>query len=123
MDVDDESPAEIPILVILFRKSLTRMEDFVAGLAQITGDKGWMDVAVVAKESEHIAASIADDEWMQHRQDLITYQERGPPAAGRGSSRCVILSGRGRGTGRSSKTLIDSPQKVCVTSCDCASKC
>ena len=114
---------KIPILVILFRKSLTRTEDFVAGLAQITGDKGWIDVAVVAKEREYIAASIADDEWMQHRQDLITYQGRGPPAAGRGSRRGVILSGRGRGTGRSSETLIDSPQKVCVTSYDFASKC
>ena len=77
-------------------------EDFVVGLAQITGDRERMDVAIVAKGSDHIAAIAAEDEWMQDRQDLVTYQGRGALAAGRGSGRGVSLSGRGRGRGQHS---------------------
>ena len=62
---------------------------------------------------------------MQDSQDLITYQGRGAPAAGRGSGRGDFHSGRGRGRGRgrSSEALIAFPRKVCKTSCDCASNC
>ena len=100
-------------------------EDFVAGLEQITGGKEEMDIAVVVtKEGEYIEASIADDEWMQDRQDLVTYQGRGAQAAGRGSGRGVSLSGRGRGRGQRSEALITfPPRKVCASSCDCASEC
>ena len=56
----------------------------------------------MAKGSEHIAAIAAEDEWMQDRQDLVTYQGRGALAAGRGSGRGVSLSGRDRGIGQHS---------------------
>ena len=100
-------------------------EDFVVGLAQITGDRKRMDAAIVAKGSEYIEAIAVEDEWMQDRQDLVTYHGRGAPAAGRrGSGRGVSLSGRDRGRGqRSSEALITFPRKECTTSCDCASNC
>ena len=86
-------------------------EDFVAGLEQISaGDKQQMDIAVVVtKGGEYIEASIADDEWMQDRQDLVTYHGRGAQAAGRGSGRGASLSGRGRGRGQCSEALITFP--------------
>jgi len=43
------------------------------------------------------------------------------PAAGRGSDRVVLLSGRGRGRGQRSEASIALPRKVCTTSCYCAS--
>ena len=84
-----------------------------------------MDVAIVAKKGgEYIEATIADDEWMQHRQDLVTYQGRGPLRAGRGSGSGIPSSGRGRGRGQRSEALITfPPRKVCTSSCDCASEC
>jgi hypothetical protein len=99
-------------------------EDIAAGLEQISGDKKQMDIAVVVtKGGEYIEASIADDEWMQDHQDLVTYHGRGAQAAGRGSGRGASLSGRGRGRGQRSEALITiPPQKVCTSSCDCASE-
>jgi hypothetical protein len=73
-------------------------EDFVVGLAQITGDRERMDVAIVAKGREYIEATAVEDEWMQDRQDLVTYHGRGAPAAGRGGgrSRCFPFGERSR---------------------------
>ena len=42
-------------------------EDFITGLTKISGDEERKDIAIVAKGSEYIEASIVDDERMQHR--------------------------------------------------------
>ena len=125
MDVDDEDLGNnLNLDNFAMQEPDSDGEDFVVGLAQITGDRERMDVAIVAKGSEYIEATAVDDEWMQDRQDLVTYHGRGAPAAGRGSGRGVSHSGRGRGRGqRSSEALITFPWKVCTTSCDCASNC
>jgi hypothetical protein len=103
MDVDDEDLGKnLDPDISAMQEPDSDGEDFVVGLAQITGDRERMDVAIVAKGSEHIAAIAAEDEWMQDRQDLVTYQGRGALAAGRGSGRGVSLSGRGRGRGQHS---------------------
>ena len=67
-------------------------EDFITGLTIISGDEERKDIAIVAKGSEYIEASIADDEWMQHRQGLVTFKGRGPPRAGRGSGSGILSS-------------------------------
>ncbi len=99
-------------------------EDFITGLTKMSGDEERKDIAIVAKGSEYIEASIADDEWMQHRQDLVTFKGKGPPRGGRGSGSGILSSGRGRGRGQRSEALITfPPRKVCTSSCDCASEC
>ena len=124
MDVDDEDlENNLDPDTSAMQEPDSEGKDFVACLAQITGDRERMVVAIVPKGSKYIAATVVEDEWMQDRQDLITYQGRGAPAAGRGSGRVVLLLGRGRGRGQRSEASIALPRKVCTTSCDCASNC
>ena len=80
MDVDDDEDLGNnlnPDNFAIMQEPDSDGEDFVVGLAQITGDRERMDVAIVAKGSEYIEATAVEDEWMQDRQDLVTYRSSG----------------------------------------------